>query len=437
LMAIKTPLEDWIAVKVGVKPGNLTPEILKQYQLKKIRQTLRWVKEKSLFYRKKLEGVEPEHITDFEHFAKLPFTFPCDLQENPLAFVCSKLTEISRIVTLQSSGTTGQPKRVFFTSGDQELTIDFFDYGMRNLVGPQDRVMILLPCQQPGSVGDLLQKGLERLGAFPIPYGLVTDTKDAIEQAILHRATAMVGVPIQILAMARHQDGAKLQGKIRSVLLSTDYVPAAICHAIKAAWQAEIFNHYGMTEMGLGGGVQCQALAGYHLREADLYFEIVDPETGRVLPPGETGEIVFTTLTRTGMPLIRYRTGDLSRFLEKPCACGTVLRSLDLVKYRISERIKVGDEFLAMPDLDEKIFSFPGVLNYHAVCREVNKKKEIYLEILMAEGYSLPEVAVKKNLFTIPAIKNSYPQYLHINVKQTQAAAKFYQGGAKRKILQK
>ena len=136
------------------------------------------------------------------------------------------------------------------------------------------------------------------------------------------------------------------------------------------------------------------------------------------------------------MPLIRYRTGDLSRFLEKPCPCGTILRSLDLIKYRISERIKIGDELLGLPDLDEKIFCFEGVLNYHAACREAGKKRELYIEILTAEGYKLPEEAVKDSLLTLPVIKTYYPQSLRINLKQTQQAAKFYLGSSKRKILQ-
>jgi phenylacetate-CoA ligase len=80
--------------------------------------------------------------------------------------------------------------------------------------------------------------------------------------------------------------------------------------------------------------VECAARQGYHWREADLYFEIVDPVTGQPLPDGEAGEIVFTTLTRQGMPLIRYRTGDISRFLPGPCACGAVLRRLATIQGR-------------------------------------------------------------------------------------------------------
>ena len=89
---------------------------------------------------------------------------------------------------------------------------------------------------------------------------------------------------------------------------------------------------HGMTEMGLGGAAQCEAGLGYHLQEGDLYFEIVHPETGAALPDGALGEVVFTTLTRQGMPLVCYRTGDLSRFIPEPCPCGSVLRSMEIVR---------------------------------------------------------------------------------------------------------
>ena len=86
--------------------------------------------------------------------------------------------------------------------------------------------------------------------------------------------------------------------------------------------------------MGLGGGVECEAHLGYHLREADLYFEIIDPNTGRLVPAGEYGEVVFSTLTRRGMPLIRYRLGDRCRFLPGRCPCGSGLRLMERVSGR-------------------------------------------------------------------------------------------------------
>jgi phenylacetate-coenzyme A ligase PaaK-like adenylate-forming protein len=133
------------------------------------------------------------------------------------------------------------------------------------------------------------------------------------------KATAIVGIPSQVLALARMQS-VKDTGQgpaIRNVLLSADYVPKAASGYLTQAWGCRVFGHYGMTETGLGGGVECAALDGYHLREAALYYEIVDPETGQNVPDGIFGEVVFTTLTRKGMPLVRYRTGDLSVFLQK------------------------------------------------------------------------------------------------------------------------
>ena len=92
--------------------------------------------------------------------------------------------------------------------------------------------------------------------------------------------------------------------------------------------------HYGMTETGLGGAVSCSSHAGYHIREADLYFEIIDPETGQRQPDGKRGEIVFTTLNRRGMPLIRYRSGDISQILVQKCPCGSIIRRFGNIEDR-------------------------------------------------------------------------------------------------------
>ena len=140
----------------------------------------------------------------------------------------------------------------------------------------------------------------------------------------------LVGIPVQVLSLVRHPKSARIpRGFIRSVLLSTDYVPESIVADIQRTWGCRVYQHYGMTEMGYGGGVECDAHDGYHLREADLFVEIVDPATGRALPDGVSGEVVVTTLTRRAMPLIRYRTGDMARFLPEYCPCGSTLRRLE------------------------------------------------------------------------------------------------------------
>ncbi len=300
---------------------------------RKTPETIDWAQARSPFYRKHLAGFSAKDIVSPEDLAKLPFTTADEIGRQPLSFLCVSQSEIDRVVTLQTSGTTGNPKRVFFTSGDHEGTIDFFHHGMATLAGPGDKVLILMPGTLPGSVGDLLAKGLQRLGATGIPHGFVRNASETLAIMEKERVDCLVGLPTQVLRLARSSGGMAAP---KAVLLSADNVPEAVSNALRYTWGCEVYTHYGMTEMGFGGGVECDARKGYHLREADLYVEIVEPRTGGPLPEGEPGEVVFTTITRKAMPLIRYRTGDLSRFLPVPCPCGSALKLLEPVRGRVT-----------------------------------------------------------------------------------------------------
>ena len=378
-----TPLEPWIAKKTGrAGTGECGPESgerdshdpprtthdalrpsLASYQFARLKATVELARARSRYYRERLaKAPEIETLDDLQ---RLPFTTAEDVRADPLAFVCVSQDEIARVVTLDSSGTTGTPKRLYFTKADQELTIDFFGVGMSTFTGPGDRVLILLPGETPGSVGDLLAKGLERIGAVPIKHGPVRDPAAARALAVREAATVMVGVPTHLLRLVRTMSPGEPVPPVHSVLLSTDHVPQAIVHAIESAWGCTVYNHYGMTETGLGGGVDCEARRGYHLREADLLYEVIDPATGLPAAPGEPGEVVFTTLTREGMPLIRYRTGDYGHWIETPCPCGTRLRTLSHITTRLSGPVDLGSGlWLTQPDLDEAIFAVDGVLNF-------------------------------------------------------------------------
>ncbi len=371
-----TPLDPWIQQKTAASD-------LEAWQLLKLNETLALAREKSAFYRKHLAGM-PEKLENLAALRQFPFTTPEDVRQNPLRFVCVSQDEIQRVVTLQSSGTTGEPKRIYFTAADQELTIDFFGVGMSTLTEPGEKVLIFLPGETPGSVGDLLRLGLARQGRIPLPYGAVRDPNHALEALQTQQADCLVGSPTQVLGLARRwQPGSQAP---RTVLLSTDYVPAAIVTALEKIWGCQVFNHYGATEMGLGGGVECEARRGYHLREADLYFEIVNPETGEPVPDGEYGEVVFTTLTRRGMPLIRYRMGDRSRFLPGKCPCGTSLRTLEKIRGRFSGFVLVGEETLKLPDFDEALFPIPGLLNFSVTVTGDGAEASLLIETEMLTG---------------------------------------------------
>ncbi|MCI7146387.1 MAG: AMP-binding protein [Clostridiales bacterium] len=321
------------------------------YTVRKLRETLKYATENSVFYGE-LEGVEDilaKPDDEFmEAFRQLPFTTPEDLRERDKDLLCVSPSEISRIVTMNTSGTTGKPKRIYFTEEDQQLTVDYFNHGMRLIVDSSDKVLILMPAAVPGSIGLLLGQGLRDLGAEAVEYGipdLPKDTKKLLKLIKDEGITSVVALPRHMIALAREAEAAGEDIQLRSVLLSAEYVPSKTAMLLEEIFGCMVFEHYGMTEMGLGCAVSCGYGKGYHIREADLYVELINPLTGETVRPGSGpegysnfGEIVFTTLTRKGMPFIRYRTGDFSRWIEESCPCGSVLKRLDKVAPREEEK---------------------------------------------------------------------------------------------------
>ena len=404
-----TPLDALVAAKIGAEGGKLTQAQLSSYQLARLKETISRVQSLSPFYRRRLADKKVASLTRLEDLAEYPFTTAADVTEHAIEMVCGSQSQINRVVTLATSGTTGNPKRVYFSKFDQQLTIDHFGCGMSTLVGPGDKTLILLPGERPGSVGDLLLKGLLAIGVVPVAYGLVQNPADAVRKMCQEQATSLVGIPVQVLAMARYwEKWGKSSWAPRCGLLSTDYVPAAVVNELRRIWNCEIYDHYGMTEMGLGGGMECSAHTGHHLREADLYFEIIDPDSTRVLPDGEYGEVVFTTLTRQGMPLIRYRTGDISRFIPELCPCGSILRCLERVRCRKDGRVSLGQAgMITMADFDEVLLPLPEVINFTATVFSGQPSKVKLVVEVLSQGRILDEAVVLQAVRQLPVIQQA------------------------------
>ncbi|MCQ2546633.1 MAG: AMP-binding protein [Clostridia bacterium] len=342
-------LDIWTVEKLGDYFGGRPDvtnislrEAIDKYTAEKLAETVEYAKASSPFYAEKIGDTGLENGA----FEEIPFTTAEELRDREKDFLCVSPSQISRIVTLQTSGTTGKPKRIYFTEEDQQLTVDYFNHGMRLIVDDSDKVLILMPATSEGSVGLLLGKGLREMGAETIEYGV--PTKDDIPE-ILRRireegVTSIVASPTHMIALARQAEKEMANGAediyLRSVLLSGEFVPDNTAMMLEDVFQCMVFEHYGMTEMGLGCAVACGYSRGYHIRETDLFIELINPLTGEVVPeeegkntPGFSnyGEIVFTTLTRKGMPFIRYRTGDFSRWILGDCPCGSSLKRLDKV----------------------------------------------------------------------------------------------------------
>ncbi|VVS91552.1 DVU_1553 family AMP-dependent CoA ligase [Desulfoluna spongiiphila] len=363
-----SPIESWVHKKISAPGARLTREALTRYQMARVQETLDHALERSPFYKKAWRTFTGKKIKAPSDLHDLPFTKPEDIQNAPLGFLTVSQDEIARVVTLNTSGTTAAPKRIFFTEEDLELTVDYFAHAMADFVSAGETVTIFMPGDKPHSIGQLIRDGLNRIGVEGIVAGPVSDPHKACRLIANTGATCLIGIPTQMLHLARtHRKSAAPGQNIRSVILSADYVPRSMAQAIESAWGCRVFDHYGMTEMGYAGGVACCGECGYHFREADLYLEIIDPASGRPVNDGEPGEVVFTTLTRKGMPLIRYRTGDKAGFSPHPCPCGTVLRRLDPVLGRTTGGMSLKNgSVLTLPELDEALFSVPGLLNFTA-----------------------------------------------------------------------
>lgn len=380
-----TPLDRHIARVTGVSP--VRRQALEAYQLEKIRENLARARAHSRFYRRRLAGVDPESVQSFEDFRRLPFTYPGDIAAAPYDFLCVSPRDVSRIVTVSTSGTTGRPKRVFFTPEDQERTVDFFHHGMSTFTSPEDTVLIGMPGKTPGSVGDLLAKGLQRLGCRVVPYGPIADYSGALEVLERENVTVLVGIPCQVLSLARRHRLTGRPHRIHSVLLSADYVPAPSAAILQEVWGAGLYPHFGMTETGYGGAVACRALEGMHIREADLFFEIIDPESGAPLPDGAWGELAITTLTREAMPLIRYRTGDLARLTSEKCPCGSEVRRLMGVAGRIAGGLSLSGGGRVTPQaLDDALWAQECVLGWSAAL-ETSPEGEVLRVTVEAEPF--------------------------------------------------
>ena len=392
----RSPLEAWLAKKIGSGGERLSREQLCQYQQNQLRSTLAWVLERSPFYRRRMGDIAVNGVDIRQLWPTLPLTTEADLRRCGPEFLCLSQSEISRVVTLDTSGTNGPAKRLYFSPEDQAATRDFFAAGMSTLVERGDRVLILLSGDRPGSVGDLLAKALADRGVTAIPHGPVREPAHTLRLMRERQVTALVGVPVQVLALARWPDPGGAGVKLNSVLLSTDQLSPPVARAIADHWQCQVFDHYGMTEMGLGGGVDCQAHAGYHLRENDLYFEVVNPATGRPAAAGEAGEVVFTTLTRKGMPLIRYRTGDISRILTDDCPCGCALRRLERIAGRVDGRHMDGLPSLA--ELDNLLLAIPGVIDFSAEAYGRSLPPKLELALLVAPGFPASGAEVRRRL---------------------------------------
>ncbi len=426
-------LDRWLVRRMGWPEINDVPtrRQLFQWQMARLRETLFHARTHSPFYAR-LYGKTPIPDTlTTEEYARLPMITPDDLRRSPEQFLCVSQDEIARVVTLESSGTTGSPKRVFHTQEDLEATKDYFDWGMRPLVEPGQTALVLMPGGRPGGVGRLLMEALERTGARAVPHGVLEDARTGVNHLLEEGAACIVGSPPHVNMLTREWERRDLpKDMIRSVLFCWDEIPDAVCFNAKNAFGCTVFRHWGMIETGLGGAVECEHGRGMHLRETDVFVEIVDPETGNLLPDGRFGEVIVSTPMRRGMPLLRYRTGDRGRILTGECACGSPLRRLDPLITRMHGGVPLETGTLTLSTLGKALYALPGLWDFTAWF----SKNTLHIQV--CGDSACPADKVRTALTNIPTVQAALAgKTLKLAVKVRNTTTPAVPGLGKRRLL--
>lgn len=387
-----------------------------RYQLFKLRQTVAYVTEKSAFYRELLgqKGIMADDIHSLNDLSLLPFTEPADIAKQPYRFACVSLGEIERATTFISSGTIGPQKRVFFTEKDLEIMTDFMGIGMRTVAKQGDTVMIVLPSSQVNDQSDLLAKGVRKMGGRAIKAGITLTSEEQLEMIDRYRPTTLfTAVPLmwRITQETRRHGDLRSKG-VQTIFITAAYPPQSMIEQIRDIWNCDVHVHYGLTEMGLGVAVDCHAHNGYHYDEADLLVEVVDPVTGEVLGNDQEGELVFTTLNRFAMPLLRYRTHDLSFLTGETCACGAAtLKKIGKVTRRRESIVKLSGGAEIYPSLfDELLFTVPEIIDYQLSLGREDGKDTLRFKIEVIERGERVQQKILRLLAEYPVIRKNVAQ---------------------------
>ena len=317
-------------------------------QLGKLNALLKKEHDRQGFYRNL-----PASLRSLDELKSLPFTTAEDLAAHGNAMLLLSQGAVERVVTERTSGTTGEAKRLFYTAGDLERTVQLFTAGLGELIFPGSVTMICFPFSGPNGLGDLIAEAISRLGAKPLRVGVGKSYLELSEILERERPDTFVGMAVPLLSQLRVCG----RGSLRRALVSGDACPEGVMRSIEAMLGSRLFPHYGSREMALGGAITCEAHAGMHLRENHVIAEIVSPE-GKPLPAGEWGELVITTIGMEAMPLIRYRTGDYTRILPGVCPCGSEIARLDSVSR------KDAADYLA---LEDAVSRQPWIADWRAV----------------------------------------------------------------------
>ncbi len=387
------------------KEETLSRAEIEAIQLIRLKETVKRVYEKVPFYREKMQkaGVKPDDIQRLSDVSKLPFTTKQDMRDTyPFGLFAVEQDELVRIHA--SSGTTGKPTVVGYTRGDLDTWTDCVS--RIACMGGATKKDIAQICfgygMFTGALG--LHYGLERIGAAIVPSSTGNSEKQIMYMQDF-KCSLLVATPSYALRLAEVARGMGLDPKtdlhIKTALVGSELLTDAMRAEMHAVWgeDVKITSNYGMSElMGPGVSGECLEHTGMHVNEDYFLPEIIDSVTGEVLPAGEKGELVITCIKKEGLPLIRYRTKDITRLFYEPCACGRTTCRMENLSGRSDDMLKIRGVNVFPGQIEEVVLSVPelgphyeivvereGYADKLTVRVELNKETDSFAELQRIE----------------------------------------------------
>ncbi len=375
---------------------------LEKLQLDKLQKALA-AASRTPFYKKVFDEnkVNIEKITTLDHIKELPFTTKQDLRISyPDGMVPVKRSDIVRMHA--SSGTTGKSTVIFYTQNDLD---DWSDMVARCMVATgttRDDVFQNMMGYGLFTGGLGLHYGAERLGCMVIPASSGNTLKQIqlmqdFETTVIHITPSYA---LHLVEVINEQGIDPHQMTVKKAYLGAEPYSEATRLKIEEQFGIDAYNSYGMSEMnGPGVAFECTEKNGMHLWEDFYIIEVINPDTGQVLEPGEEGELVLTHINREAMPIIRYRTRDLTRILPEPCPCGRTHYRIDRIKGRTDDMLIVSGVNVFPSQIETVLMSFPEVGNNYQIVLEreenldrMHIKVELYSKMFHGEIKELEQL---------------------------------------------
>ena len=378
-------------------------QAMERLQLARMRETLERVYANVPFYRRAFDrvGVKPSDLKSLKDLAKFPFTQKTDLRDNyPFGLIAAPMKDIVRIHA--SSGTTGKPTVVCYTRNDLSAWAETTSRALR-MGGITEEDIVQVSYGYGLFTGGLgLHGGCERLGCTVIPMGGGATEK----QLMLIRDFGVTGICctpsffIHIIEEARRLGVDLRETKLRVGFFGAEPWTEEMRQTIEQSTGIVAHDIFGLSEVaGPGVAGDCECRCGLHVFEDHYYPEIIDPETGEVKAPGEEGELVFTSLTKTGMPLIRYRTHDISALHYERCGCGRTLVRMDRISRRSDDMLIIRGVNLFPSQVESVLLSIPGFApQYQLVVTREKALDELEVKVEVSPEVFSDEIKVLEGL---------------------------------------